>query len=402
MKILFVSAYYDPDLHGGAEIALRNLAGGLAARGHEIAIVCTAADGPLRAETRGNVRVWRGGIPNRYWPADNVARSPWSRGLWHLRDSYNPRGGRIVGEVIREFRPDVVCSEILAGLSIAAWDAAHALDVPVVHVLNDLYLLAPSHAAFERRWQRPLARLFRIRHRERSAQVAAVVALSAGVLARHHDAGLFDGVRTVVIPTALCIAEPVPAQPSAPGAPLRIGFLGRLTASKGIELLLAAFASMPALNAELFVGGDGVRTYVDRLHRRYADARIHFLGRVPLAALYRQVDVSVMPSLQFDTLPNVVIESSAHHVPVIGARVGGIPDLIREGENGFVMDLKTRADMRRALTFMVDHRHELAAMRATARGAIRPLLDRESQLARYEALFAEVIASIPVATATGA
>src|SRR5665213_4090402 len=367
MKILFVSAYYDPDLHGGAEIALRNLAGGLAARGHEIAIVCTAADGPLRAETRGNVRVGRGGIPNRYWPADNVARSPWSRGLWHLRDSYNPRGGRIVGEVIREFRPDVVCSEILAGLSIAAWDAAHALDVPVVHVLNDLYLLAPSHAAFERRWQRPLARLFRIRHRERSAQVAAVVALSAGVLARHHDAGLFDGVRTVVIPTALCIAEPVPAQPSAPGAPLRIGFLGRLTASKGIELLLAAFASMPALNAELFVGGDGVRTYVDRLHRRYADARIHFLGRVPLAALYCQVDVSVVPSLQFDTLPNVVIESSAHHVPVIGARVGGIPELIREGENGFVMDLKTRADIRRALTFMVDQRQALAAMRATAR-----------------------------------
>src|SRR5665213_913175 len=352
MKILFVSAYYDPDLHGGAEIALRNLADGLATRGHEVAIICTAADGPLREETRGNVRVWRCGIPNRYWPADNLARSPWSRALWHLRDSYNPRGGRIVADVIRAFRPEVVCTEILAGLSIAAWDAAHTFGVPVVHVLNDLYLLAPSHAAYERRWQRPFARLFRMRHRERSAHVAAVVALSAGVLARHHDAGLFDGVRTVVVPTALCIAEPVPAQPSAPGGPLRIGFLGRLTASKGIELLLAAFASMP--------------------------------------------------SLQFDTLPNVVIESSAHHVPVIGARVGGIPDLIREGENGFVMDLKTRADMRRALNFMVDHRHELAAMRATARKAIRPLLDRESQLARYEALFAEVIASIPVATATGA
>jgi glycosyltransferase involved in cell wall biosynthesis len=392
VKILFISTYYDPDLVGGVEVVLRSLAQGLRARGHDIAVLCTARDGPLREEMVDGVRVWRCGIPNRYWPADGVPRSARQRAAWHRRDAWNPEGEAIAAEVIRRFVPDVVCTESLAGFSIAVWGAAYNARLPVVHVVNDLYLLAPSHAAWELRWQRPFGRLFRLRHRAQSARLSAVIGLSKSVLVEHQEAGFFRGVRAEVIPTALAIPDPGKTVPCAPDASLRLGYLGRLVAAKGIELLLAGFVSLPGLPAELFVGGDGAPAYFSTLRRRFRDRRLHFLGRVEAATFFSRIDVLIVPSLRFDTLPNVVIESGAYRVPVIGARVGGIPELIRDGKNGFVMDLRTHADMRRALTFMAEQRSGLVAMRATCRAAVAPWLDGDRQFTAYEALFAALSA----------
>lgn len=395
MRILFISTFFDPDNVGGAELALRNLACGLRDRGHSVSVLCTAASGPLREQWQENLRILRIGIANRYWPRDLDAQTAWRRLSWHCADVYNLAARGVVAEVIVKTRPDVVCTQNLAGLSISAWDAARSLGVPVVHVLNDLYLLAPSHHSYAHPLLSPLSRAFRLPHRRASKSVAAVVALSRSVLDEHRRRGYFEGVRSAVIPTNVAHPDPGPPPARPASSPLRIGFLARLVRSKGIELLLHAFCDRPALDAVLRVGGTGTPRYLARLRRRYADARIHFLGFVDSPSFFRDLDVCVVPSIHHDTLPTVVIEASANRIPVIGARVGGIPELIRPGENGFVFDLHTRRQMREALEFACAHRDELAAMRQSARAAIAPLLDQASQLARYEEVFDSALVGTP-------
>lgn len=387
MKILFVSTFFDPDNIGGVERALRNLASGLRDKGHAITVLCTAPSGPLHGQIQEGLRVLRVGIANRYWPSPGNRQPIWHRLRWHAADIYNRAAGRVVAEAIERTRPDVVCTQNLAGFSISAWDAAHALGVPVVHVLNDLYLLAPSHLSHEHRLLKPIARLFRRPHRRASKKIDAVVALSRSVLEEHLRAGYFPGVRTALIPTRFPLPDPGPGSTRPAAAPLRIGFLARLVPAKGTKLLLQAFAEAPGLDAVLLVGGVGAAHYVARLRRRYANPRIHFLGFVDVGAFFRDLDVCIVPSIQHDSLPTVVIEAGAHRVPVIGARIGGIPELIRPGENGFVFELRTRRQLRRALEFACTHRDELAAMRERTRAAIAPLLDRPRQLAEYEAVF---------------
>jgi glycosyltransferase involved in cell wall biosynthesis len=65
-----------------------------------------------------------------------------------------------------------------------------------------------------------------------------------------------------------------------------------------------------------------------------------------IAAVYSMADLFVMPSLQ-DNLPNTVMEAMACGVPVVGFKIGGIPDMVRQGENGLLVphgDVKALAD----------------------------------------------------------
>lgn len=387
MRILFVSTFFDPDNVGGAERALRNLARGLRDRGHSITILCTTAVGPLSEQLLEGLNIVRVGITNRYWPDASNSQPIWRRLLWHAADIYNRTASRLITEVIERTRPDVMCTQNLAGFSISTWDAARAKGVPIVHVLNDLYLLSPSHPSYEHRLLKPLSRMFRLPHRRASRKIDAVVAVSRSVLQEHLRAGYFAGVETAMIPTTSPHPDPGPGPDRPASSPLRIGFLARLVPGKGIELLLEAFAAPPTLDAVLLVGGAGTADYVKRLRRRYTDARIRFLGFVDATTFFRDLDVCIVPSIHHDSLPTVVIEASANRVPVIGSRIGGIPELIRDGENGFVFELRSRRQMRQALEFACAHRAQLAAMRASARRAIAPLLDRSHQLAQYEAVF---------------
>lgn len=391
MKILFVSTFFDPDNIGGAEIALRNLAQGLRERGHTVAVLCTASRGPLREQVDQGLRIFRVGIPNRYWPNAANRQPIMRRLLWHATDVYNRSARRLVKEVIERMRPDVLCTQNLAGFSISAWDAARLQGIPVVHVLNDLYLLAPSNPSYEHPLIRPWTRLFRLPHRSASSRIDAVVTLSRSVLDEHLHAGYFSGVATALIPTAFHLADPGPAPRRSGSTPLCIGFLARLVPTKGIELLLQAFTESPPLHAILRIGGVGEDRYVARLRRNYAGDCVQFLGYVDSTQFFRDIDVCIVPSTHHDSLPTVVIEAGANRVPVIGARVGGIPELIRDGENGFVFELRTRNQVRQALEFACAHRQELAAMRTSARTTIAPLLDRSRQLAKYEALFESTV-----------
>jgi glycosyltransferase involved in cell wall biosynthesis len=121
-----------------------------------------------------------------------------------------------------------------------------------------------------------------------------------------------------------------------------VGWIGRMTAIKNTEDVLSAFKALRArgVEATLCMVGDGP----DRpaLERRAHELGIMrdtvFLGyQEEVAPLYAAFDALVLPSSNEGT-PVSVIEALAARTPVVATRVGGVPDVVREGDDGFLVD----------------------------------------------------------------
>ena len=173
----------------------------------------------------------------------------------------------------------------------------------------------------------------------------------------------------------ICVAEPgVDIHAADPGQVAWLGrelgvegrrvvlFAGRLEPLKGADTLIAAIAEMdrdPHLQDVvcLFIGddsGDGARASRGgerrRLERLAADAgigdRVRFLGAVPHALLggyYALADVCVVPS-RVETFGLVALEAQAQGTPVVAARVGGLPEVVADGETGCLVEGREPSD----------------------------------------------------------
>lgn len=146
------------------------------------------------------------------------------------------------------------------------------------------------------------------------------------------------GVDTDVFHPAERSGDPVPA-----GGPVRLLFVGDLVPPKGVDELvtavLAARAGGAALTLDL-VGDGPLRAPLEsRVAAAGTGAAVRFHGTVPRAAVadrLRAADCLVLPSHNEGT-PVSVMEALTCGVPVLATRVGGIPDLVRDGVDGLLV-----------------------------------------------------------------
>jgi len=123
------------------------------------------------------------------------------------------------------------------------------------------------------------------------------------------------------------------------GGPLRIGFVGTLAQHKGAHVLLEACRLLPADAYRLLIFGslETFPDYVAELRRAAHGLPAEFRGGFDgagAAAAYRELDVLVVSSLWPENSPLVIHEAFQAGVPVVGARMGGIPDLLAQGDLG--------------------------------------------------------------------
>lgn len=345
MKVAFVSTLYKPHEIGGAERAVRVLAEALVARGHEAVVICLARDGKAAERVIDGVKVYYVPLANLYWPHVPAEQRPaWRAAIWHLIDAYNPIMGRRVRRILAAERPDVVETNNLQGFSVSVWRAAQRLGIPVVQVLHDYYLGCPNSSMFKRgkncAAQCGVCRVYATPRRMLSHIPQTVSSVSRRTLQRLEQVGMFGRVpRKVIVPSAFDVnGEPGPRADKAPGSHLTIGFLGRLEAVKGIELLLRAVGEMPADQVTLLIAGNGEPHFVDGLKQRHARGNIQFLGFTDPAAFFARIDALVVPSIWEDPLPRVIFEGFAFGVPPIVARIGGMPEIVEHGSTGYVFE----------------------------------------------------------------
>jgi glycosyltransferase involved in cell wall biosynthesis len=131
------------------------------------------------------------------------------------------------------------------------------------------------------------------------------------------------------------------------GPPLVLG-VGRLVEKKGFHFLLRALAALRRDGAPfraLLIGEgpqrDALEAAIAELGLDEAVALTGWLPHEKVCAAYERASVLVAPSIvaedgDRDGLPNVVLEVAAMGVPVVATDAGGLPDLVRDGETGWV------------------------------------------------------------------
>ena len=138
---------------------------------------------------------------------------------------------------------------------------------------------------------------------------------------------------------------------AASGAELVVGFFGSALPQKGPSLLVDA-AQRTEATIRVRIHGEVPEAFAAELRARDTRGVVEIcggFGHDDLPELLAGVDVAVIPSVWWDCAPLMVSECLAGRVPVLAARMGGIPDFVSDGRNGLLFDGRDRADLARQL-----------------------------------------------------
>jgi len=322
LKVLIVSGIWPPDVGGPASHA-PELAEFLIARGHAVEAVITADTRPAAGA----------------YPVHAVSRS--------LPPA--ARHAAVAKEVARRARrADVVYATSM--LRRAAIGAALARRPLVAKVTTDeayerarrMGIFAGDLAAFQHWEGGPRVAALR-RTRTAAVRRAGHVFFPSAYL---RDVALrwgLDPARVSVLP------NPAPVVPELPpreelrselgfGGPT-LGFAGRLMAAKALDVGLDAVALVPDVSLAVVGEGPDGEALRERSAALGLDGRVSFLGRRSrdeVLRLFRASD-AVLLSSAWENFPHAVVEALAVGTPVISTAVGGVPEVVHDGENGLLV-----------------------------------------------------------------
>jgi glycosyltransferase involved in cell wall biosynthesis len=216
-----------------------------------------------------------------------------------------------------------------------------------------------------------------------------VVGNSRYVLDIHTNAGYFERAthREVIYSAYESAAELVPPECRETDADiLRLGYLGRLHPTKGVEVLIDALALCSHERIRLSVAGTGNAGYVETLRRRATGLPVDFVGYVDPGEFLGAIDLLVVPSVWDEPLPRAVYEAYGHGVGVLASRRGGTPEIVGDELSGLLFD--PVPDLLAALLRRCANEPELVTRLGKggyeAAAGFRPSLTAARYLAAYE------------------
>ena len=243
---------------------------------------------------------------------------------------------------------------------VALLQVSYRREILAVRPLRDRGRIIGRPGAVERRFRLfkgPLQVLLGRASARLADRVLAPSARTAGEL--REDYGIR---RAEVLPNVTGGLAVTPEPPGETAADGYLLFVGRLRVRKGVEVLLEALASAPeseggALGA-LWIAGDGEhREALERAaEERGLGDRVRFLGRRSagqVRGLLTGARALVVPSI-YEGMPLVILESMEAAVPVVASGVSGIPEVVVDGETGWVVPAEDSTALAEALQQVAD------------------------------------------------
>lgn len=178
-----------------------------------------------------------------------------------------------------------------------------------------------------------------------------------------------------------------------------IGHVGVQEERKGQRFLIEAYSALRreigGLRLRLVLEGNGpLRRQLESLARDLAlEDAITFCQERNIYNLYQCFDLFVLPSIGFEDFPNVILEVMSLGKPVIGTRVAGIPEQIRDGYNGFVVEPRDVSGLCRAMRAIVTDSLQRQEMGKRSREVFEARFRREVIIGKYIELYRSLLGS---------
>jgi glycosyltransferase involved in cell wall biosynthesis len=319
MKIAILVNLFPPKWLAGTEIATYYIAEYLAQRGHEVHVI-TSLDEGLPEES------YEKGFHTHRLPK---VRIRFIGGLIFWAD--------IVG-ILRKIKPDIVHAQsLISGMPALLSNKLLRIPYMIYGRGSDVYL--PD-------WFTKLAAKGILKN------ASAVIALT------EHMKDAMQAIYSrdiIVVPNGINLNENAEREAEGGNPGKRVLFVGRLHPVKGVQYLLGAMKMVhqELPEAKLILVGDGeerehLENLTDSLGIRGC---VEFAGRVPhdrVQDYMNRAEVFVLPSLS-EGFPVTILEAMACGLPVVATRVGGIPDIIEDGTNGYLVDARDQEQIAEAL-----------------------------------------------------
>ena len=357
MKILLANKFYYR--RGGDCIYMLNLEQLLKTHGHDVAVF--AMDYPENIET-----VWKRYFPNeiKFTPGVGMLETFMRMfGLGEVKRKFN--------FLLNDFKPDVVhLNNIHTQLSPVIARLAHIRRTKAIWRLHDDKLLCPRYDCL-RNGNEVCEECFVDKHKVleykcmKNSNLASMLAYKEGMkwsrkkLEGYTDVficpsqfmynkmaqGGFDRKKMYTLCNFIDIER---TRRDSYDKEDYYCFIGRLSFEKGIETLIEAARTLP-YHLKIIGGGP----LADILKEKAKGANIEFTGYKEwpeIKEIVGKARFSVVPSEWYENNPLSVIEAQCLGTPVLGANIGGIPELIKEGVNGMcfesrnIMDLKNKIE----------------------------------------------------------
>ena len=350
MKILQINAYNY--IRGGSESVFKNTSSLLEAHGHEVMTYTLK---------------WPENLPSKYsayFPESKETRSGVLRIPRNiLTYFYNDEAARNLDRLLREEKPDIAHVHLIWGqLTPSILPVLHHHGIPVVHTAHDYRIICPAyslrngkgeicHKCTDGNFMHCVIEKCNKNNRVLSAMMAAEQYYRNH---RFHPARNLDGIIYVSdfardihrrfmpelaeVPSERLynFSNSIASTPNAKDNRNKTDYkdyylyYGRLSYEKGLLTLLKAFADMPDLKLKI-MGSGPMELQLKQYANEYNLTNVSFIGRrtgQKLMDIVSKARFIIIPSEWYENNPMTIIEPYSLGVPVIGAEIGGIPEII--------------------------------------------------------------------------
>lgn len=294
---------------------------------------------------------------------------------------------RNIGRLIDHERPDILhCHNIYHQLTPSIIGAAKKRGIPVVLTLHDYKIVCPTYLRL--RDGKPCSdcldsgpfNVLKKRCADHSIGKSALMyveAVAQGLLRNYEMVDIFiapsqfmaDSVTQKRVPKekvrVLYNGVDLPNQDGSLVDGGYILYLGRLSPEKGVLTLLSAHSEMAGC-VDLVIAGIG--HHDDELRQSYPRAK--FIGHVSGTKLHDVLSgasVVVVPSEWYENCPMSVLEAMSYGKPVIGSNIGGLPELIVNGETGLLFEPGNKVELLDAMSELMNNSTRRQSMGMLAR-----------------------------------
>lgn len=410
MRILHVNKFFD--LHGGAEVYVHRLMQAQREAGHEVHAFSTRAEKNLPSEdssyfvSRNVLNEWQGVGKD----AKKAAQFFWNR-----------EAEQAMRKFLRDHKPDVVhVHNIYHHLSTSVLRPIRQFQVPCVQTLHDYKLACPSYNMFT---QGEVCERCKGGNYLNAVKYNCVFASLPGNLLVAAEMGMtklfqtYEKTMSAFIcpshfmkekmedwgePASKLVYAPNPVSVPEKAAPRGGGYVlyaGRLSKEKGVASFLRAAIQLPDLAVKI-AGRGPEETMLQTLVREAQAKNIEFLGfQSPdaLAKIRAQAEAIVVPSVCYENASTALLEGMADGIPCLATRIGGNPELIQEGEEGWLVAPGDTSDWLATLQgFMRTPAEERTRRGQAARQKILSTRTWQHHLAALTKIYQEAIQNVRV------
>ncbi|MBT4288196.1 MAG: glycosyltransferase family 4 protein [Deltaproteobacteria bacterium] len=175
----------------------------------------------------------------------------------------------------------------------------------------------------------------------------------------------------------------------------QVMYLGRLSAEKGVEMLIKTWSELDNPPVLKIVGDGELKSELDvRVRENNLDKKVLFTGFLTPDQVNKELEKTnflVLPSIWYETFGMVILEAFAKEVPVIVSNVGGPSSIVEDQKSGFIFKVNSQSDLNEKVEFALKNRLKLQEMKKYIRETVMPRHSSQQNLSVLEKIYRTAI-----------